>query len=92
MNKRKAKKKYKKLYLDKLASSPIVIDVTGGHLQFSRNREIILICGEYHQKVTVFANIDRVGVVDLNVRNPYNASTRLLELEGDISGYKIENI
>jgi transposase len=92
MNKRKAKKKYKNLYLNKLASSPIVIDITGETLHFCRNREIVIIDRRYNQKTTLIVNIDNVGVIDLNARNPYALSSSLLELDGYIKGYKIENI
>jgi hypothetical protein len=92
MNKRKAKKKYKNLYLDKLASSPIVIDVTGGNVQFGRNREFIFIDRQFHQQITLVANIDNVGIVDLNSRNPYETSMQLCTIDGYVVGYKIETV
>lgn len=92
MNKRKAKKKYKNLYLDKLASSPIVIDITGETLHFNRNREIVLIDRRYNQKITLVANLNNIDIADLNSYHPYNDPRCILELDGYIEGYKIENI
>lgn len=92
MNKRKAKKKYKNLYLDKLASSPIVIDVTGETLHFNRNREIIVIDRRYNQKITLVVDLNSADIADLNAHNLYTSPRSILALDGYINAYKIENI
>lgn len=92
MNKRKAKKKYKNLYLDKLASSPIVIDITGENVHFGKSREIMVIDRKYHQKMTLVVDLNSVDIADLSTVHPYNSPRSILALDGYVKGYKIENI